>query len=56
MADSSDSSDGDDNSVSTFVSSLAFNIIVAAVIFIAFCILRPRFKRVYAPRTYAVSK
>ncbi|KAJ2609018.1 phosphate metabolism protein 7 [Coemansia sp. RSA 1365] len=56
MADASDSSDGEDSSVSTFVSSLAFNIIVAAVIFIAFCVLRPRFKRVYAPRTYAVSK
>ncbi|KAJ2554846.1 phosphate metabolism protein 7 [Coemansia sp. RSA 1933] len=54
MADdsSSDSSGG----VSTFVSSLIFNVIVAACIFIAFIILRPRFKRVYAPRTYAVGE
>ncbi|KAJ2313289.1 phosphate metabolism protein 7 [Coemansia sp. RSA 2705] len=50
------SSDSDDNSVSTFSSSLVFNIVVAAVIFVGFCILRPRFKRVYAPRTYAVGK
>ncbi|KAJ2775830.1 phosphate metabolism protein 7 [Coemansia javaensis] len=45
-----------DNSVSTFISSLAFNIVVAAAILVVFCVLRPRFKRVYAPRTYAVSK
>ncbi|KAJ2000418.1 phosphate metabolism protein 7 [Coemansia thaxteri] len=44
------------NTVSTFVSSLTFNLVIAAAIFIAFCVLRPRFKRVYAPRTYAVSK
>ncbi|KAJ2727457.1 phosphate metabolism protein 7, partial [Coemansia sp. D1744] len=59
MADSSsvsDDSNTDDNSVSTFTSSLVFNIVVAAVIFIAFCVLRSRFKRVYAPRTYAVGK
>ncbi|KAJ2064085.1 phosphate metabolism protein 7 [Coemansia sp. S146] len=60
MSDSSSSSssgaDTTDNSVPTFVSSLVFNLVVAAVIFVAFCILRPRFKRVYAPRTYAVSK
>ncbi|KAJ2659623.1 phosphate metabolism protein 7 [Coemansia sp. RSA 1199] len=58
MADSSvsDDSNADDNSVSTFTSSLVFNVVVAAAIFIAFCVLRPRFKRVYAPRTYAVGK
>ncbi|KAI8324299.1 DUF221-domain-containing protein [Martensiomyces pterosporus] len=56
MAD--DKSNGDDSAgtVSTFVSSLAFNIVVAAAIFIAFSILRSHFKRVYAPRTYAVEQ
>ncbi|KAJ2811063.1 phosphate metabolism protein 7, partial [Coemansia furcata] len=53
---SSNSAGGDANSVPTFVSSLVFNLAVALAIFIAFCILRPRFKRVYAPRTYAVSR
>ncbi|KAJ2894928.1 phosphate metabolism protein 7, partial [Coemansia aciculifera] len=59
MADSSSSSTGTDasnNSVPTFVSSLVFNLVVAVALFVAFCILRPRFKRVYAPRTYAVAK
>ncbi|KAJ2816456.1 phosphate metabolism protein 7, partial [Coemansia erecta] len=59
MADSSsvsDNSNSDDNSISTFTSSLVFNILVAAAIIVAFCILRPQFKRVYAPRTYAVGK
>ncbi|KAJ1875947.1 phosphate metabolism protein 7, partial [Coemansia sp. RSA 486] len=55
MADSTeDTSKSDDTS--TFVSSLVFNVAVAAAIIAAFCILRPRFKRVYAPRTYAVAK
>ncbi|KAJ2509896.1 phosphate metabolism protein 7, partial [Coemansia sp. RSA 1939] len=54
MADDSEKDTG--GGVSTFVSSLTFNVVVAAVIFIAFAILRPRFKRVYAPRTYAVGK
>ncbi|KAJ2850280.1 phosphate metabolism protein 7 [Coemansia brasiliensis] len=44
------------NSIATFLSSLVINITVASIIFIIFCILRPRFKRVYAPRTYAVEK
>ncbi|KAJ2386819.1 phosphate metabolism protein 7, partial [Coemansia sp. RSA 2603] len=44
------------NSVHVFLSSLAFNAAVSAVILLLFCILRPRFKRVYAPRTYAVSR
>ncbi|KAJ2702937.1 phosphate metabolism protein 7 [Coemansia sp. IMI 203386] len=55
MADNTeDTSKSDDTS--TFVSSLVFNVAVAAAIIAAFCILRPRFKRVYAPRTYAVAK
>ncbi|KAJ1878781.1 phosphate metabolism protein 7 [Coemansia sp. RSA 1722] len=44
------------NSVHTFLSSLFFNLAVSAGILLLFCILRPRFKRVYAPRTYAVEK
>ncbi|KAI8320576.1 DUF221-domain-containing protein [Martensiomyces pterosporus] len=59
MADGSSSSSGNsstNNSVSTFVSSLVFNLVVATVMTIAFCVLRPHFKRVYAPRTYAVEK
>lgn len=60
MATSASTSGADDDNnegsaVSTFVSSLVFNLVVAAAIFIAFCILRSRFKRVYSPRTYAVS-
>ncbi|KAJ2450638.1 phosphate metabolism protein 7 [Coemansia sp. RSA 2336] len=43
-------------SFATFLSSLVINITVALIIFTIFCILRPRFKRVYAPRTYAVEK
>ncbi|KAJ2720772.1 phosphate metabolism protein 7 [Coemansia sp. Benny D115] len=48
--------DNEQNPTSTFVSSLVFNVVVAAALVIAFTILRPRFKRVYAPRTYAVDK
>ncbi|KAJ2710328.1 phosphate metabolism protein 7 [Coemansia spiralis] len=55
MGDSTDSGGGS-GSVATFVSSLVFNLVLAVAIFIAFCVLRPRFKRVYAPRTYAVGK
>ncbi|KAJ2646900.1 phosphate metabolism protein 7 [Coemansia sp. RSA 1250] len=44
------------NSIATFLSSLVINATVALTIFVIFCILRPRFKRVYAPRTYAVEK
>ncbi|KAJ2162875.1 phosphate metabolism protein 7 [Coemansia sp. RSA 552] len=54
MADAAD--DKDESSVSTFTSSLVFNLLVGTGIVIAFCVLRPRFKRVYAPRTYAVDK
>ncbi|KAJ2163559.1 phosphate metabolism protein 7, partial [Coemansia sp. RSA 562] len=55
---SSDSDDTKDtsNSVVTFLASLVINIAVALVIFVTFCILRPRLRRVYAPRTYAVIK
>ncbi|KAJ2888933.1 phosphate metabolism protein 7 [Coemansia asiatica] len=45
-----------DNSVHTFLASLLFNLAVSAAILFLFCILRPRFKRVYAPRTYAVER
>ncbi|KAJ1823106.1 phosphate metabolism protein 7 [Coemansia sp. RSA 2599] len=55
MADSTEDT-SKSNDTSTFVSSLVFNVVVAAAIIAAFCILRPRFKRVYAPRTYAVAK
>ncbi|KAJ1725232.1 phosphate metabolism protein 7 [Coemansia erecta] len=55
MADESDDTTST-NDTSTFVSSLVFNLVVAAAIIIVFCVLRPRFKRVYAPRTYAVAK
>ncbi|KAJ1666880.1 phosphate metabolism protein 7 [Coemansia sp. RSA 1813] len=44
------------NSIKTFVSSVCINIAIALLLFLAFCILRPRFRRVYAPRTYAVEK
>ncbi|KAJ1800138.1 phosphate metabolism protein 7 [Coemansia sp. RSA 2399] len=51
-----ESSTDTSNSVKTFVSSVCINIGVALGLFLAFCILRPRFRRVYAPRTYAVEK
>ncbi|KAF9359560.1 hypothetical protein BGX34_008298 [Mortierella sp. NVP85] len=41
-----------DASVSTFVSSAIFTSALSAALFLAFAILRPRFPRVYAPRTY----
>ncbi|PIA15737.1 DUF221-domain-containing protein [Coemansia reversa NRRL 1564] len=44
------------NSISTFISSLVFNVATALLIFVLFCILRPRLRRVYAPRTYAVEE
>ncbi|KAJ2720863.1 phosphate metabolism protein 7 [Coemansia sp. Benny D115] len=55
---SSSNGDGSDksNSVRVFVASLIFNVAVAAIIFLVFCLLRPRLRRVYAPRTYAVEK
>ncbi|KAJ2895758.1 hypothetical protein GGI21_005113, partial [Coemansia aciculifera] len=52
-----DGSVGDSsNSVTTFLASLIINISIALLIFLAFCILRPRFRRVYAPRTYAIER
>ncbi|KAI9506257.1 hypothetical protein BX070DRAFT_219590 [Coemansia spiralis] len=56
MAGSSDSKNDNSGGVSTFVSSLSFNVVIATIIFIVFITLRPHFKRVYAPRTYAVEK
>ncbi|KAJ2729591.1 phosphate metabolism protein 7 [Coemansia sp. Cherry 401B] len=44
------------SSIRTFVSSLVLNASVALLIFLAFSLLRPRFRRVYAPRTYAINK
>ncbi|KAF9122935.1 hypothetical protein BGW39_009393 [Mortierella sp. 14UC] len=41
-----------DASVSTFVSSAIFTVALSSVLFLAFAILRPRFPRVYAPKTY----
>ncbi|KAJ2560025.1 phosphate metabolism protein 7 [Coemansia sp. RSA 1933] len=54
----SSSDDGTDtsNSVETFVSSVGINMGLALVLFLAFSVLRPRLRRVYAPRTYAVEK
>ncbi|KAJ1718663.1 phosphate metabolism protein 7, partial [Coemansia erecta] len=52
----SDSSSTKTNSVHVFLSSLVFNAAISAAILLLFCILRPRFKRVYAPRTYAVER
>jgi hypothetical protein len=40
------------NSASSLVSTLIPNLIVAAVLVTLFMIFRPRFKRLYAPRTY----
>ncbi|KAG0274814.1 hypothetical protein BGZ95_009437 [Linnemannia exigua] len=41
-----------DASVSTFVSSAIFTVAVSSILFLAFAILRSRFPRVYAPKTY----
>ncbi|KAJ2870367.1 phosphate metabolism protein 7 [Coemansia aciculifera] len=53
---SSAKSKDESNSLATFLASLTFNIVIALLIFFAFCLLRPRFRRVYAPRTYAVER
>lgn len=42
------------NSITTFLSSLIINISISLCLFILFCLLRPRLRRVYAPRTYAI--
>lgn len=41
-----------DASVATFVSSAVFTAAVSAALFIVFAIVRTRFPRVYAPKTY----
>jgi calcium permeable stress-gated cation channel len=40
------------NSASSLVSTLIPNLIIAAILVTLFLIFRPRFKRLYAPRTY----
>lgn len=42
-------------STSTIISSLVLNAIIFAILFAVFLLARPRFKRVYAPRTYLVT-
>jgi hypothetical protein len=49
MADSTQNTDA---SVSTFVSSAIFTTAVSAGLFLAVGIIRPRFPRVYAPRSH----
>ncbi|SPO25626.1 uncharacterized protein UTRI_03350_B [Ustilago trichophora] len=41
-------------STSTVISSIVLNAVIFAILFCVFLIFRPRFKRVYAPRTYLV--
>lgn len=41
-------------STSTIVSSIVLNAVVFAILFIVFLVARPRFKRVYSPRSYLV--
>ncbi|KAG0042906.1 hypothetical protein BGZ83_012054, partial [Gryganskiella cystojenkinii] len=41
-----------DASVSTFVSSVIFTVAVSAVLFLVYTIVRSRYPRVYAPKTY----
>ncbi|KAF8967981.1 hypothetical protein BGZ46_000082 [Entomortierella lignicola] len=43
-----------DPSVSTFVSALLFNLVIAVAVYIAFSIVRHWNKKVYEPRTYLV--
>ncbi|CBQ72876.1 conserved hypothetical protein [Sporisorium reilianum SRZ2] len=42
-------------STSTVLSSIILNAIIFAILFAVFLLARPRFKRVYAPRTYLVT-
>ena len=42
-------------STSTVISSIVLNAIIFAILFCVFLLARPRFKRVYAPRTYLVT-
>ncbi|SPO25985.1 uncharacterized protein UTRI_03350 [Ustilago trichophora] len=41
-------------STSTVISSIVLNAVILAILFCVFLVFRPRFKRVYAPRTYLV--
>ena len=43
------------NSLSGFLSTLVPNLIIAAIFIALFLIFRPKFARVYAPRTYVNS-
>ncbi|KAF9938543.1 hypothetical protein BGZ67_010692 [Mortierella alpina] len=49
---SDNSAQNADASVATFVSAAVFTAAVSAVLFIVFAIVRTRFPRVYAPKTY----
>jgi preprotein translocase subunit YajC len=40
------------NSASSLVSTLIPNLLIAAILVTLFMIFRPKFKRLYAPRTY----
>ncbi|KAJ9479268.1 hypothetical protein PHBOTO_002754 [Pseudozyma hubeiensis] len=42
-------------STSTVISAIVLNAIIFAILFTVFLLARPRFKRVYAPRTYLVT-
>lgn len=44
-----------DASTSTVISSIVLNAVIFAILFTVFLLARPRFKRVYAPRTYLVT-
>jgi len=50
MADKSQ--DNTDASVSTFVSSVVFTVAIAAILFLVYAVVRNRYPRVYAPKTY----
>lgn len=50
------STDVTSNSTSTVISSLVLNLIIFAVEIVAFLILRPRFRKVYRPKTYLGKK
>lgn len=51
MSDSAGSHQGSSNSASSILSTLIPTFVVAAIVFTAFLILRPKFSRVYRPRT-----
>ncbi|KAI8054557.1 hypothetical protein BDF22DRAFT_619123, partial [Syncephalis plumigaleata] len=43
-------------SIDTFLSALYFNLVLGAILYLVFCILRPRNRNIYAPRTYLVEE